>query len=158
MRAVKEKGLKVGLDVFKDEPEEKSGPVSSKLQELENVYITHHIGASTEQAQNAVAEETVNIILGYINSGVIAHWVNRAKAQETHYQLVVKHYDKPGVLASVLDVLKVGDINIEEVENTIFDGGMVACCTMKLKDPATSHMLELIRNNPNVISYSHVQI
>lgn len=158
IRAVKEKGLKVGLDVFKDEPEEKSGPVSSKLQELENVYITHHIGASTEQAQNAVAEETVNIILGYINSGVIAHWVNRAKAQETHYQLVVKHYDKPGVLASVLDVLKVGDINIEEVENTIFDGGMVACCTMKLKDPATSHMLELIRNNPNVISYSHVQI
>ncbi|MEW5843596.1 MAG: hydroxyacid dehydrogenase [Bacteroidota bacterium] len=158
IRAIKEKGLKVGMDVFKDEPEAKSGPVSSKLQELENVYITHHIGASTEQAQNAVAEETVNIILGFIQSGFIAHWVNRAKAPETHYQLIVKHYDKPGVLASVLDVLKVGDINIEEVENTIFDGGMVACCTMKLKAPATSHMLELIRNNSNVISYSHVQI
>ncbi|MEW6703141.1 MAG: NAD(P)-dependent oxidoreductase, partial [Bacteroidota bacterium] len=158
MRAIKEKDLKVGLDVFKDEPESKSGVVSSKLQQVENAYVTHHIGASTDQAQNAVADETVNIILGYINSGVIAHWVNRAKAPETHYQLVVKHYDRPGVLASVLDVLREGDINIEEVENIIFDGGLVASCAMKLKAPATSHMLELIRNNPNVLSYSHVQI
>lgn len=157
-KAVKEKGLKVGLDVFKEEPEQKTGTVSSKLQELENVYVTHHIGASTEQAQNAVAEETVNIILGYINSGVIAHWVNRAKAQETHYQLIVKHYDKPGVLASVLDVIKEGNINIEEIENTIFDGGLVASCTMKLKNPANSAMLDKIRTNPNVLSYSHVQI
>ncbi|MFA5803395.1 MAG: phosphoglycerate dehydrogenase [Melioribacteraceae bacterium] len=158
IRAVKEKGLKVGLDVFQGEPEAKDGPVSSKLQELDNVYITHHIGASTEQAQNAVAEETVNIILGFINSGVIAHWVNKAKTPETHYQLVVKHYDKPGVLASVLDVLREGDINIEEVKNIIFDGGLVACCTMKLKAPATTEMLEAIRNNSNVLSYSHVSI
>jgi D-3-phosphoglycerate dehydrogenase len=158
IRAVKEKGIKVGLDVFKGEPEDKSGPVSSTLQELDNVYVTHHIGASTEQAQNAVAEETVNIILQYINSGVIAHWVNRAKTTDSHFQLVVKHYDKPGVLASVMDTLKLGSINIEEVENIIFDGGLVACCTMKLKSAATAEMLEVIRNNPNVISYSHVEL
>ena len=125
---------------------------------MDNVYVTHHIGASTEQAQNAVADETVNIILQYINSGVIAHWVNRAKATDAHYQLVVKHYDKPGVLASIMDVLREGDINLEEVENIIFDGGLVACCTMKLRSPATGEMLEAIRNNPNVISYSHVTI
>ncbi|MEW6196254.1 MAG: hydroxyacid dehydrogenase [Bacteroidota bacterium] len=158
IKAIKEKNLKVGLDVFKGEPEEKSGPVSSKLQELENVYVTHHIGASTEQAQNAVAEETVNIILQYINSGVIAHWVNRAKITDAHYQFVVKHYDKPGVLASILDVLREGSINVEEVENIIFDGGLVACCTMKLRSAATSEMLETIRNNPNVITYSHVSL
>jgi D-3-phosphoglycerate dehydrogenase / 2-oxoglutarate reductase len=158
VRAVKEKGLRAGLDVFKNEPESKDGTVSSQLQALDNVYVTHHIGASTEQAQNAVAEETVNIILGYTQSGIIAHWVNRAKVQDRHYQLIVKHYDKPGVLASVLDVLKEGDINIEEVENIIFDGGMVACCTMKLKAPLNANMLESIRNNPNVISFSHMQI
>ncbi|MEW6652213.1 MAG: hydroxyacid dehydrogenase, partial [Bacteroidota bacterium] len=79
VKAVKEKGIKVGLDVFKGEPEAKSGSFSSNLQELENVYVTHHIGASTEQAQNAVAEEAVNIILQYIKSGVIAHWVNKAR-------------------------------------------------------------------------------
>lgn len=158
IKAVKEKNIKVGLDVFADEPEGKSGSVSSKLMELENVYVTHHIGASTEQAQNAVAEETVNIILSYINSGVIAHWVNRAKVTDSHYQLVVKHYDKPGVLASIMDVLRKGNINIEEVENIIFEGGLVACCTMKLRTAATPEMLETIRNNSNVITYSHISL
>jgi D-3-phosphoglycerate dehydrogenase len=158
IKAVKEKKLKVGLDVFKGEPEGKDGAVSSKLQELDNVYVTHHIGASTEQAQNAVAEETVNIILRYIHSGIIDHWVNRAKVTDAHYQLIVKHYDKPGVLASILDVLRQGNINIEEVENIIFDGGLVACCTLKLQTSATGDMLEAIRNNPNVISYSHVSL
>lgn len=77
IKAVKEKNLRVGLDVFKGEPEEKTGRVSSKLQEFDNVYITHHIGASTEQAQNAVAEETVRIILNYIKDGTILNCVNK---------------------------------------------------------------------------------
>ncbi|KUO60903.1 phosphoglycerate dehydrogenase [bacterium BRH_c32] len=158
IKAVKEKNIKVGLDVFKGEPESKSGEVSSKLKDLDNVYITHHIGASTEQAQNAVAEETINIILGYTQNGVIAHWVNRAKITDAHYQLVVKHYDKPGVLASILDVLRQGDINIEEVENIIFDGGLAACCTLKLHTAATPEMLTAIKRNPNVITYSHVEL
>jgi len=158
IKAVNEKNLKVGLDVFDGEPEDKSGPVSSKLQSLDNVYVTHHIGASTEQAQNAVAEETVNIILQFIKSGVIAHWVNKAKVTDSHFQLIVKHYDKPGVLHSVLDALRQGNINLEEVENMIFDGGLIACCTMKLSTPATAEMLESIRKNPDVLSYSHVAL
>jgi D-3-phosphoglycerate dehydrogenase len=158
IKAVKEKGIKAGLDVFADEPEQKTGEVKSKLQDVDGIYVTHHIGASTEQAQNAVAEEAVNIIIDFINSGVIAHWVNRAKKTDAHYQLVVKHYDKPGVLASIMDVLRQGDINIEEVENIIFDGGIVATCTMKLKQSATNDMLSSIRSNPNVITVSHTAI
>lgn len=157
-QAVNEKGLKVGLDVFKGEPESKDGPVTSKLQELNNVYVTHHIGASTEQAQNAVAEETINIIIGYIKTGVIANWINRAKVTGAKYQLQVKHFDKPGVLAAVLDLLREGEINVEEVENIIFDGGIVACCTMKLQKPASEKMLNAISGNPNVISCSHVAL
>jgi D-3-phosphoglycerate dehydrogenase len=158
IRAIKEKNLKVGLDVFADEPEGKTGEVSSKLQELDNVYVTHHIGASTTQAQNAVAEETISIIQKYIESGVIAHWVNKVKTREHYHQLVVKHYDKPGVLASILDVLRQGDINIEEVENIIFEGGLVACCTLKLAVPASQEMLTAIKNNPNVLTLSHTEI
>jgi len=158
IKAVKEKGIRAGLDVFADEPEGKTGEVKSKLQDVEGIYVTHHIGASTEQAQNAVAEEAVNIILDFINSGVISHWVNRARITDAHYQLVVKHYDKPGVLASIMDVLRQGDINIEEVENIIFEGGIVACCTMKLKIAATNEMLSAIRNNPNVLTVSHTAL
>ncbi|RJP57761.1 MAG: phosphoglycerate dehydrogenase [Ignavibacteriales bacterium] len=158
IKAVKEKGIRAGLDVFMDEPEQKSGEVKSKLQDVDGIYVTHHIGASTDQAQNAVAEEAIQIILDFINSGVIDHWVNRAKITDAHYQLVVKHYDKPGVLASIMDVLRQGEINIEEVENIIFDGGIVACCTMKLKLSATDEMLAAIRNNPNVLTVSHTAI
>ncbi|MFO7446093.1 MAG: phosphoglycerate dehydrogenase, partial [Ignavibacteriaceae bacterium] len=140
------------------EPEGKAGEVKSKLQDNPNIYVTHHIGASTEQAQNAVAEETIKIILDYIHSGIIAHWVNRAKVTDAHHQLVVKHYDKPGVLASILAVIRDGSINIEEIENIIFDGGVVACCTMKLKTSATTEMIKKINENPNVLSVSHVAI
>ncbi|MCU7499554.1 MAG: phosphoglycerate dehydrogenase, partial [Ignavibacteria bacterium] len=158
IEAVKTKGIKAGLDVFKDEPEGKSGEVCSPLQELENVYVTHHIGASTEQAQNAVAEETVKIIKNFIKSGVIANWVNRAKKTDAQYQLVIKHFDRPGVLAEIFSILREGHINIEEVENVIFEGGIAACCTMKINKPATSEMLKGFRENENVLSISHVTI
>lgn len=158
LEAIKEKNLRVALDVFKDEPEGKAGEVKSILQNNPNIYVTHHIGASTEQAQDAVAQETVNIIKHFVHSGVIDHWVNRAKVTDAKYQLVVKHYDKPGVLASVLDVIRTGNINIEEIENIIFEGGIAACCTMKLQTAATAEMLKSIKENPNVISVSHVEI
>ncbi len=158
LEAIKEKNIRYACDVFKGEPEGKTGEVSSKLQNNPNIYVTHHIGASTEQAQDAVAEETINIIKKFVHSGVIEHWVNRAKITDAHYQLVVKHYDKPGVLASVLDVIRSGQINIEEIENIIFEGGIAACCTMKLQSAATADMLKQISENANVISVSHVEI
>ena len=58
IKAIKEKGLKVGLDVFNGEPEGKAGDVKSHLQSLPNVYVTHHIGSSTDQAHNAVCHRT----------------------------------------------------------------------------------------------------
>ena len=82
------------------------------------------------------------------------NWVNKAKTTSAHYQFVVKHYDKPGVLASVLNVLKEGSINVEEVENLIFEGGLVACCTMKLSKPATDEMIDTFKNNPDVLTYT----
>ena len=158
LEAIKEKNIRYACDVFKGEPESKTGEVSSKLQNNPNIYVTHHIGASTEQAQDAVAEETVNIIKKFVHSGVIDHWVNRAKKTDAHFQLVVKHFDKPGVLASVLDVIRGGSINIEEIENIIFEGGVAACCTLKLKNAASADMLKKISENANVLSVSHVEI
>lgn len=158
LEAIKTKNIRYACDVFKGEPEGKAGEVSSKLQNNPNIYVTHHIGASTEQAQDAVAEETINIIKHFVHSGVIDHWVNRAKITDAHYQLVVKHYDKPGVLAGVLDIIRSGNINIEEIENIIFEGGIAACCTMKLQSEVSAEMLKKIKENPQVISVSHVEI
>jgi D-3-phosphoglycerate dehydrogenase len=77
LEAVKEKNIRVAVDVFVGEPEGKGGSVSSKLQGNPNIYVTHHIGASTEQAQTAVAEETVKIIEGFVKTGQVLHLVNK---------------------------------------------------------------------------------
>jgi len=158
LEAIKEKNIRVAFDVFKGEPEGKTGEVKSKLQSSSSIYITHHIGASTEQAQNAVAAETVRIIQKYIKSGVIEHWVNKSKKTAAKYQIVVKHYDKPGVLASILDIIRKKDINIEEIENVIFDGGVAACCTMKLKSEVTPDMLSEMKSNKDILSISYTTI
>ncbi len=76
LEAIKEKNIRVALDVFKGEPEGKTGEVKSVWQDNPNVYVTHHIGASTEQAQNAVAEETIRIIKNIVQSGVVENKVN----------------------------------------------------------------------------------
>lgn len=151
IEAVEEGTLKAGLDVFSDEPEQKDGEFSSRLQGVKNIYVTHHIGASTEQAQNAVAEDAVDIVRGYIQEGRVRNWVNRSKATEAKWQLIVRHYDKPGVLANVLAVLKEGDINVQELENVIFDDNIAACCTMQLDARPTDGMLEQIRRRTNEV-------
>ncbi|MBM4170640.1 MAG: hydroxyacid dehydrogenase [Ignavibacteria bacterium] len=76
IKAVKENGILAAVDVFKGEPEGKDGAVTSKLQNIDGIYVTHHIGASTEQAQDAVAEETVKIILEFKNTGKVLNKVN----------------------------------------------------------------------------------
>ncbi len=144
--AAKAGKIRVGLDVFSGEPEDKTSPFTNKLRELPNVYGTHHIGASTEQAQNAIADETVAIIKQYKERGTVKNWVNRAKATAAKFQLVIRHYDKPGVLANVFNSLKTESINIQEVENLIFEGTETAVCSLKLESKPSDYTLDMIRS------------
>ncbi len=151
LEAAKNGNIFLGLDVFNNEPEGKEGEIITPLRDLPNVYLTHHIGASTEQAQNAVAEETCNIIADYINTGAIRNWVNRIKQSPAKYQLVVRHYDKPGVLARVLRLLSEEKINAQEMENVIFDDAVTACCTIKLDSKPGEKTLEEIESGKEEI-------
>ncbi|MDD4737455.1 MAG: NAD(P)-dependent oxidoreductase [Kiritimatiellae bacterium] len=130
--AVKAGKIRVGTDVFAGEPEGKEGAFDDELGLLPGVYGTHHIGASTEQAQNAVATETVRVLQVFKEAGRVENWVNKMKKTPAKFQLVVRHYDKPGVLAAVLDIIRTSDVNAEEIENLIFDGAQAACCTIQL--------------------------
>jgi D-3-phosphoglycerate dehydrogenase len=132
IEAAKANRIRVGTDLYSDEPEGKSGRFENELGKLEGVYGTHHIGASTTQAQHAVAEETVRILKVYKETGCVENWVNRLAKTPAKYQLIVRHYDKPGVLAAVLSQLKAEDVNAEEIQNLIFDGAEAACCTIQL--------------------------
>ena len=136
--------LSAGLDVMNDEPEYKQGKIDSRFQDLDNVYVSHHIGASTRQAQLAVANDAVDIVRGYLKEGKVRNWLNRCDHTEAPWKMVVRHYDKPGVIANVMNELKKADINAQELENVIFDGKKTACCTIQLDSKPSDEIYERI--------------
>jgi len=75
IRAMDSKGIRAGLDVYNDEPGSAQGEFDSPLVRHPNVYGTHHIGASTEQAQNAIAAEIVHMLEEF-GRGNVLHCVN----------------------------------------------------------------------------------
>src|SRR6266496_2018822 len=127
-RAVKEKGLRAALDVFREEPSGGAGEVKAPLFEHPGIIGTHHIGASTEQAQEAIAAETVR---------------------------VVRHFDRVGVLAAVFDEIKAAGINVQETENIVFDGAKAAVARIYLSEMPSAAVLDTIRkSSPDIIELS----
>jgi D-3-phosphoglycerate dehydrogenase len=60
--AIRDKGIRAALDVFAGEPTAATGAFTDDIVQLPGVYGTHHIGASTDQAQEAIAAETLRIV------------------------------------------------------------------------------------------------
>jgi len=150
--AVREKGIRAGLDVFSTEPAAAEGAFDNPLVHLPNVYGTHHIGASTQQAQEAIAEEVVNIVRTYMQTGHVPNVVNLAKRTPARYLLVVRHLDRVGVLAHVFDCLREAQINVQETENIIFEGAEAAVARIQLDSEPSAEVLRAIRSNSNIFS------
>jgi len=145
-RAIETKGLRAALDVFNEEPSGGSGEVKARIFELPGVIGTHHIGASTDQAQEAIAEETVRIVREFAETGRAPNVVNLARTSPACCLLVVRHFDRVGVLASVFDRLKAAGINVQETENIVFDGAKAAVARIHLEQVPTSETLSAIRD------------
>jgi D-3-phosphoglycerate dehydrogenase len=151
--------IRAGLDVFDPEPAEGTGDFSDPILDLPNCYGTHHIGASTEQAQEAIAEEAIRIIETFIKTGVVLNCVNLATRTTAKWQLTVRHYDRVGVLAFVMDKIRRAQINIQEVENVIFDGGKAASCRIALDQQLAPDLLQAIKGeNGDIIDLQLLQI
>jgi len=145
LRIAEEKGLRLGLDVFAEEPSGGDGEVTSALQNLPNAYVTHHIGASTDEAQEAVAAETVRVIREFDRTGHPPNAVNVQPETHASHLLTVKHLDRVGVLAHVLSELRKADINIQEMENIILEEKGGAICYLSLSGKPSSDALDSIR-------------
>lgn len=125
LAAIDAKGLRAGIDVFVDEPKVGEGEFTSALAQHPSVYTTHHIGASTEQAQRAVAEGVVEVLASFAR-GVAANVVNLTPPEPLGAILVVRHLDRVGVLSTVLEGVREAGLNIQEMTNQPFGGAGAA--------------------------------
>ena len=148
--------LRVGVDVHAGEPEGGRGEFHSELAKLPHVYGTHHIGASTEQAQDAIARETVRIVASFARTGQVPHCVNVLEHTPARCRLVVRHLDQPGVLARVFDALREAGINAQRIENTVFQAAAAACCVIELDERPAPELLQQIRARPDEIIFADV--
>jgi D-3-phosphoglycerate dehydrogenase / 2-oxoglutarate reductase len=142
-----ERKLRAGLDVFEGEPKAATAAFDSALAREDRVYGTHHIGASTDQAQTAIALEAVRIIRHFRSTGEVLHCVNRAVKSPATCLLTVRHRNRPGVLAQVFQVLSEARINVEEMENVIYEGALAASARIQLDTPPSETDLDRIRRS-----------
>jgi D-3-phosphoglycerate dehydrogenase len=143
--AIRERHIRVGLDVFPGEPSAATADFVSAIAASPAVYGTHHIGGSTDQAQEAIAAETVRVVVSYKTTGRVPNVVNLARKTPATHILVVRHRDRPGVLAHVFDRLRSGHINVQETENVIFEGAEAAVARINLDAAPSSDLLTAIR-------------
>ncbi len=151
MAAIAERGLRVGLDVFEDEPA--GGKAEFAQTELAGkVVCTPHIGASTDQASQAIAARAVRIVGTFMRTGEAEHVVNLRPPVVDKVTLVVRHHNRVGVLARTLTALRDQGINIEAMQDAAFQTGTAACCSLTLDRAPTEETLRRIRSDADVIA------
>ncbi|MGQ0735930.1 MAG: NAD(P)-dependent oxidoreductase [Acidobacteriota bacterium] len=150
--AITSRGLRAGLDVYAREPSVAEGPFDDPILSLPGVIGTHHIGASTDQAQDAIAAETVRIVRMFVETGRVPNVVNLALRTPATHMLVVRHRDRPGVLAHVFDRLRAAELNVQETENIIFEGAHAAVARINLDGaPSGDALDEIQRGNAEIL-------
>jgi D-3-phosphoglycerate dehydrogenase len=153
--AIETRGLRAGLDVYPGEPGSGATEWSSKLAQHPNVVGTHHIGASTAQAQKAVADGVVEIVDAFVR-GEIVNCVNLAPTRLGTHTLHVRHFDRVGVLAGVFDILRRRDLNVEQMENRVFQGRNAAVATIDVVGDVGVDLLAALESLDHVIHVSAV--
>ena len=142
--AISTKGIRAGLDVFDREPSGGTGAFEDEVGRMPGVVGTHHVGASTEQAQNAIAGEVVRIVAAYKATGDVPNAVNLCERSPARWLLTVRHRDRVGVLAHVFGALREAGINVQKTENVVFDGAEAASARIQLDSEPTRAALARI--------------
>ncbi len=149
--AVSHHGVRAALDVFASEPAGKTGDVGSPLLDLPGVIATPHIGASTLQAQEAVADEVVRIVRTFASSGEVPNVCNVTARSPASHLLIVRHLNRVGVLSHVFSALRVARINVQETENIVFDGGLACIARIAISAAPDPEVLRAIRAGSDAV-------
>src|SRR5687767_2146937 len=159
IEAMRSHGIRAGLDVYAGEPTSATSEFADEIRNEANLYGTHHIGASTDQAQEAIASETVRIVREFKETGKVPNVVNLARQTPAIHRLVVRHHDRPGVLATVLEAIKSEQINVQEMENIVFEGAEAAVARINLDNAPSRELLDKLQSvNPDIIELDSLEL
>ena len=151
--------LRIGLDVLPGEPQSRSGTFDHPVLHSGLVYATPHIGASTDEAQHAIANETLHVLRAFLTKGEVPNVVNISVSSWARYQVVVRHIEKTGALAHVLSVLKRHGIHVQELDNTVFEGGRAACAKIRVETrPSEACLSEIMAFSSEILHVDLVSL
>ncbi len=104
------------VDVFPEEPRTNDDPFISPLMGLKNLVLSPHIGGSTEEAQEAIAEFASERLLGFLNRGDTTFSVNMPHVALSEvsgrHRFLHLHQNVPGVLAAINMIMAKYDLNV----------------------------------------------
>ncbi|MSR68958.1 MAG: hydroxyacid dehydrogenase [Phycisphaerales bacterium] len=150
LNAVKTKGIRAGLDLHEYAKSIAERQILAQLVQQPGVYGTMQSGALTTQARQAMDQEVVRVIRQWLEHGTVSGCVNRTGESGAVTLIHIRHVNRPGIFASIFDVLGKAGINVEEMENVICAGGEAAIARIHLNAPPTEGDIALIRHTPYV--------
>lgn len=156
LEALDQGRIRAGLDVWPAEPSGGVGTFESALARHPRVVGTHHIGASTDQAQRSVSEGVVEVIEAY-QTGSPVDCVNLRSEPSGSCGLAIRHLDRVGVLAQVLAALRAGGINVQQMRNQVFLGGEAAVATINVSPNPEASVIAALQDIDEVLNVAVVQ-
>jgi D-3-phosphoglycerate dehydrogenase len=104
------------IDVFPVEPHSNNDEFISPLRKFDNVFLTPHIGGSTQEAQENIGLEVAEKLVRYSDTGTTTTSVNFPEvALPSHpgkHRLLHVHRNVPGVMMAINKVFSDNKINI----------------------------------------------
>ena len=96
-------------------------------------------------------EDYASIVIAFAATGSAPNCVNLALQTPATHLLVVRHQDRVGVLAGLLERLREANLNIQQMENIIFAGEEgAACARIQLEGTPSPALLQSLQADPAV--------
>ena len=135
--AVKDRGIRVGLDVYANEPAAATAPFTDDLVGVAGClrHASHRrldrSGAGSDRGGDGPHHPQLQGDRPRAERGEPG-----AAARPATHMLVVRHRDRPGVLAHVFNHLRQAHLNVQETENIVFEGAEAAVARINLDGAA----------------------
>ncbi len=152
LRVARERELRVAFDICTTQVGgAESGRLKSHIRELPGVICTFGLGDRTRQAWEAVGDEVLRVIKGFLVGGEVLNCVNLLEHSPATWQLVLRLKDTVGVMASVMDHVRADGINAQEISARVFTGAKAAWCLIALDERPSVEALDAIRQLDGVL-------